>query len=258
MSRHISKRLRAIAALVPEGGRVADIGCDHAQLLIHLALTHRLRMGIGGDIHPGPLAQAQLNLQAQPISLPISLQLGNGLKVLQNYIVDSIVIAGLGGKKIVAMLEEGSHFLRGVHTLVLQPNNGSAMVRYWLANHQWCLVEEDLVEERDYLYEIMVARPGWGDLPYRSHVIARSFLRTFGPLLWKKRHPLLAKRWQREWERCGRVLASLQNPSHPHTQHWWYWRDILREGNKILHQRCRTHSEYQPLLPLSQRIQTPF
>ena len=50
----LSKRLEQVAQLVPEGTRMADIGCDHAYLPIELVKRGRVAHAIGCDINRGP------------------------------------------------------------------------------------------------------------------------------------------------------------------------------------------------------------
>ncbi len=59
----LSKRLRAIAEFVPRGSRVADIGADHAYLLIYLAKEGGLIKGIAGEINRGPWENAQRQVE---------------------------------------------------------------------------------------------------------------------------------------------------------------------------------------------------
>jgi len=44
-----SERLQAVARWVPAGTTVADIGADHAHLLIHLVLRKRMRKELPGN-----------------------------------------------------------------------------------------------------------------------------------------------------------------------------------------------------------------
>ena len=44
--------------------------------------------------------------------------------------------------------------------LILQPNVAGTLVRYWLAENGWRIVDEELVAENDIIYEIIVAEPG--------------------------------------------------------------------------------------------------
>ena len=52
---NLSNRLLTCCSYVNLGDRVADIGCDHGYLGIHLLLTGIARSVIASDIHSEPL-----------------------------------------------------------------------------------------------------------------------------------------------------------------------------------------------------------
>ena len=57
----ISKRLLCCAAQVPRGARIADIGCDHGYLSIHLLQTGRIAFAHACDLREKPLQRATEN-----------------------------------------------------------------------------------------------------------------------------------------------------------------------------------------------------
>ena len=57
----ISQRLLLCAALVPPGARVADVGCDHGYLGIHLLKTGTAKHVIATDLREKPLEKAREN-----------------------------------------------------------------------------------------------------------------------------------------------------------------------------------------------------
>ena len=50
----LQPRLQAIADLVPQGSRIADVGTDHGYLPIYLLQRNRISCAIATDIRPGP------------------------------------------------------------------------------------------------------------------------------------------------------------------------------------------------------------
>ena len=56
---HLSKRLLAVAKLVPTNARLADIGSDHAYLPAYLALNDQLAFGVAGEVVKGPYQNAK-------------------------------------------------------------------------------------------------------------------------------------------------------------------------------------------------------
>ena len=52
----LSPRLAAIAALVPEGARLADVGTDHAYLPVRLLLDGGIASAVATDVNEGAMA----------------------------------------------------------------------------------------------------------------------------------------------------------------------------------------------------------
>ena len=66
MNLPISKRLLACCEFVAKGDRVADIGCDHGYLGIHLLTNCIASHMIESDVAPGPLDSARRNAAKYP------------------------------------------------------------------------------------------------------------------------------------------------------------------------------------------------
>lgn len=180
----LGQRLQTIAAMVPAGGTMADIGTDHAYLPIYLVTEKIVTRAIAGDVHHGPYVSAKNAVAAAQLQQAISVRLGNGLAVLQPGEADIVVIAGMGGANIIAILQACPDITGRIQRLILQPMIAAAAVREWLDTHGWQIVDEQLVLEEGKLYQIMAAEPGAGSIADKS-------LYEIGPLLWQSRHPLL-------------------------------------------------------------------
>jgi tRNA (adenine22-N1)-methyltransferase len=180
----LSKRLAAIAALVPPGGRLADIGTDHAYLPVYLVTEGIVPSAVAGEVNHGPFRAAGEALARVGLADRIDLRFGDGLAILAPGEVDTAVIAGMGGPTIVEILDARPEVTGSLSYLVLQPMLGGGVVRRWLASSGWHIAAEALVEEDGRLYEIIAAAPGAAE-EYED------ILHEIGPLLWSRRHPLL-------------------------------------------------------------------
>ncbi len=93
--RHLSKRLQAVADLVPDNARLADIGSDHAYLPAALLLADKIKYAVAGEVAKGPFEneKAEINkLQMQDCLIP---RLADGLDAIENDDhIDTVVIAG--------------------------------------------------------------------------------------------------------------------------------------------------------------------
>lgn len=154
----LSPRLRAVAEMVPVGARVADVGTDHALLLAWLVAQGRASTGIGIDVNAGPLEQARRTLAGAGVS-GVELRQGDGLAPLGPGEVDVVVLAGMGGARIVRLLDACPEVVAGLRALVLQPNTDWVLVRRWVAARGMALAGEAMAEDRGKLYVVLDVRP---------------------------------------------------------------------------------------------------
>ena len=117
----LSKRLNAVASLVTEGYRLADIGTDHAYIPIFLAGTGRISEAIAMDVNRGPLLRAEENIRAHGLQAKIETRISDGFAALREGETDSAVIAGMGGPLMIRILREGSGIVRSLKECILQP-----------------------------------------------------------------------------------------------------------------------------------------
>ena len=104
----LTPRLKTIADLVCDGARLADIGTDHAYLPVWLLLNDRLKSAIAADIRPGPLDRARATAEEYDCTDRMRFVLCDGLSGLNRKDADTIVIAGMGGETIAAIMQAAS------------------------------------------------------------------------------------------------------------------------------------------------------
>lgn len=217
-----SERLRQIAARVQKHAPMADIGSDHALLPCSLVLNGTVPTAIAVEVNEGPFRAARDYVANQGLSERIDVRFGDGLTVIKPGEVATVVIAGMGGSLIVDILRRSQSVLDETERLVLQPNVAVAPLRRWLIEAGWQLVDEELVLENGHYYDILVAERGVPFAPYEAAMsTARTnftFLLEAGPLLSRRRHPLLRHKGEQEIRKCKRILNRLKRSSHPATQ----------------------------------------
>ncbi|MCI8818488.1 MAG: SAM-dependent methyltransferase [Oscillibacter sp.] len=155
----LTPRLQLLADWVPHGARLADVGTDHAYLPVWLCLHGRVVSAIACDLREGPLARARETGRTWGTE-SIVYRLGNGLAVVSPEEADTIVIAGMGGENIAAILAQAPWTADGTHTLLLQPQTRAEVLRGFLADNGYAIRREALVEDRGILYPVMEVRGG--------------------------------------------------------------------------------------------------
>lgn len=150
------KRLTAIASLVREGVRLADVGTDHALLPIYLVGTGHNPWAVASDVHAGPLSRAAKAVHEAGLDNRICTVLTDGLDGLEKYEPQDIVIAGMGGE-LIARIISGADFVRNPDIrLLLQPMTRSPDLRSFLAENGFSVICDTLCED-DKIYEILCA-----------------------------------------------------------------------------------------------------
>lgn len=180
----LTPRLHAIATKVPAGSVVVDIGTDHAYIPVYLLKNHIAASVIASDNRVGPLDAAAETVNLFNVEKMVDLRLGNGLDVLRGGDqVDVIIIAGMGGETIRAILTRGLSVITPKIHLVLQPMTETGLVRCWLSERGFSIINEDIAQEGENFYEIIVAQ--------LNDTVNKNEYLEIGPRLIEDRHPLL-------------------------------------------------------------------
>ena len=154
----ISDRLLACCGFVAPGERVADIGCDHGYLAIHLLQTGKARSVIAADINEGPLLSAVRNAEKYGVRDKIEFYLSNGAqKIPRDF--DTMVCAGMGADTIVSILEAAPWLQDAKYRLILQCQSKTPMLRRYLSETGFRIYEESVLQDGRFLYTVMEA--GW-------------------------------------------------------------------------------------------------
>lgn len=154
MALELGPRLRALADWVPgDCACLADIGTDHGYIPAALLLEGRIERAVAADIAGAPLERARATAERWGLTDRMELRLGDGLHVLAPGEADVIVIAGMGGDTLTAILEAVPWSREAA--LLLQPMSRAEVLRAWLADSGYRIRRERLVQERGVLYPIL-------------------------------------------------------------------------------------------------------
>ena len=165
----LQPRLQLLADMVPQGCRLADIGTDHGYLPVWLLQRGRIQSAIAADIGSEPLAHARRTAAEYGVE-GLSFRLCDGLAGIAPEEADTVVIAGMGGETIIAILSAAAWTKDGAHTLLLQPMTKTADLRKWLAVNEYRFTEERLVWDKNYLYPAL--RVTGGECPQLTELQA--------------------------------------------------------------------------------------
>ena len=162
MSVKLTPRLMTAVPYVRGGRLLADIGTDHAYLPIYLCEQGRLTpvtagngeslCAIASDINKGPVERADQHVAAAGLSSVIRTHQTDGLTGLDVYDPDDIVIFGMGGELIAAILESAPWVNREGRRLILQPMTHAEKLRAYLLSSGFAIVGETLSREGERLY----------------------------------------------------------------------------------------------------------
>jgi len=201
-------RLLALAEAVPWGSRVADIGTDHGALPLLLAQTGRAAFCVATEPSEARLARVARPAPGAPWAGRLAYRSGDGLDALRpEDRIDTVIIAGLGGRTIVRLLERPALRRLGPARLVLQPRTEEPRVRDWLSRSGWRLAGEIVAVERERMHVTLIAEPGDDADLYAHPGLDRDDLLAAGPHLVRSRLPAVAAWWRGEKLRLDRILS---------------------------------------------------
>ena len=185
----LSDRLLACANFVGRGDRVADIGCDHGYLSIHLLTNGIASSCIASDVNAAPLESARRNAGKYGVANKMEFCLSDGVRSIPRDF-DCMVCAGMGADTMMHILSEAPWLKNEKYRLILQCQSKRPELRQWLYDEGYHINRETLAKDGKFVYSIMevVYGPGHGITPAQSYIT---------PQLLSDSHPLLPEYYQR-------------------------------------------------------------
>ena len=151
----VTKRLKAIADLVPHNVSIIDIGTDHAYLPIYLYQKNITKNIAASDISPKVLASSLENLKKYNLDTKIPLILSDGFaSITKKY--DVAIIAGMGTHTIKSILNSPNI----PDTLIIQSNNDHYELRSFLNTLDYKIIKEIVIEDKNHYYDIIMYQKG--------------------------------------------------------------------------------------------------
>jgi tRNA (adenine22-N1)-methyltransferase len=185
----LSQRLLACCRYVNQGDRVADIGCDHGYLGIHLLKTGIAQKVIAADINEQPLHSAMINARKFGVGSRMEFYLSNGaVSIPRDF--DTMVCAGMGADTMISILEAAPWLKCEQYRLILQCQSKTPILRKWLSEQGWRISRETLAKDGKFVYSIMevIFAPGGSTAPGQWYI---------SPALLEDASPLLGEYYQR-------------------------------------------------------------
>ncbi len=195
----INDRLKLVGDYVDKGSIPLDIGCDHAKLSIYLLKEKNFPFVYASDNKIGPLNQAKENVNYYNLADKIELIKADGLNSLNDKI-DTITVTGMGGLTINKMFLENKNKLTNIKTIILSPNNFIKEVRETINKLGYYLKDEELVEESNKLYHILVFSKG-----NKTYSDKELYL---GPILMTKNNEIIKKFYKSELTNINNLLLN--------------------------------------------------
>lgn len=214
----LSGRLQAVADMVTEGSRVADIGCDHGYTSIYLWKEKKCRRIIAMDVKKGPLERAKVNIDKYHLADYIEVRLSDGTEALEENEADTLLMSGMGGRLTIDILEGAFRRLGKSFELVLQPQSEIFMVRAFLRKEGIKIIDEAMAFDQGKYYSVIKARPEKDEerpAVENKKINAGRQKRPqivedyFGPVLLNKRSAVFLDFLGKEREKTNRLLLQV-------------------------------------------------
>ncbi len=153
-------RLEEIINLVDHNSIVADIGSDHGIVPFELIKSNKAKKVIASDISEKSLDKLREKLDYLDEPEKIILNVSDGLDNLNEYQVDTIIISGMGGNLIADILEKNIDVAKSANCLILGANNSLSLLRKFLHDNSFEIIEEVDLFENDKYYQILKVKVG--------------------------------------------------------------------------------------------------
>ena len=202
----LSERMQMVADMVTKGNVLADIGCDHGFVSIYLLENGICPKVISMDVNEGPLLRAKEHIDKRGLTLYIDVRLSDGMDKLLLKEADSILIAGMGGRLVIKILTDCMEKAKALKEIILQPQSELHLVRQFLTDFGFHILQEDMVKDNGKFYPAM--RVVWRE--EKAQALSEEEL-WYGPLLLKEKHPVLREYLTNEKAKYAQIAEDIES-----------------------------------------------
>ncbi len=211
----LSARMQMVADLVTRGNIAADVGCDHGFVSIYLVERGICPKVIAMDVNRGPLLRAKEHVQDRGLTEYIDIRLSDGIDKLAMGEVDSIFIAGMGGRLVIKILSDHMQKARLLKEIIVQPQSELHMVRQFLWENGFHIIAEDMVKDAGKFYPVIKAV--W--MEEKAENMSEEEV-WYGPLLIKYRHTVLYEYLLNEKQKFMQIQKDIADNSKLENIKW--------------------------------------
>ena len=162
---------------------MADIGCDHGYLGIHLLKVGIAQSIIAADINEQPLHSATVNAMKFGVRDKMRFFLSNGVAGIPRDF-DTLVCAGMGADTMISILTAAPWLKNEQYRLILQCQSKTPILRRWLTEQGWSIRRETLAKDGKFVYSVMEAVFAVSETPALWELyISKALLRDGSALL---------------------------------------------------------------------------
>lgn len=218
----LSKRLSWIIEKIDKADVIMDVGTDHGYIPINLVKNNIANKVIACDINKEPLNKAKVNASLEGVIDKIDLRLGSGLCPLKLKEAEIVLIAGMGGNLIRDILENDLEKVKYLKYLLLQPAQNPEILREYLYNNDYEIIDEDICLEEDKYYEIFKVR-----YKKRDYMTLENIFYEVSPIMLNKKLPLLKTYIESKIEKNKKIINFIKD----NTEHATRRKNELMERN---------------------------
>lgn len=200
----MSLRIDGIVNMAENCMCAADIGTDHGFIAIELVKRKKCKKVIATDINIGPLKKAEKNIKKEKLENKFELRRGAGLNPLNVEEVQEIFICGMGGNLIRDIILERIDIFKSVKCAILQPVQNPEVLRKFIYENGFKIIDEDLIKEDGIYYEIIKISYD-GDASKVDPVFY-----TISKVLLEKKHPLLGEYINNKIDKLMEVSSAIK------------------------------------------------
>ena len=208
----LSKRLSAVAELIPPCDILADVGTDHGYLPVWLLQQGRIKHVFASDIKEGPLRKAKETAELYDLSACMETILADGLQFPGAEQAEVVTICGMGGETMISILQNAP-WTTNQRRLILQPQSKLQELDHWLQMHHYAIEEAKLCLDGGKLY-LAISVLGGGEWAHGTE-----------ETLFLHKDPMLLAYIHRELQKARHAEAGLRLASDNH-------QDLLRASEQ--------------------------